>query len=122
DPQPRVGHGESALPAVDTVPVLAPRTAPLRFNAALGYGYTESVLDDDDAHHRSEAAVALGYAPLDALGFSARFDARLDSHSSAGGGDEGALTQAWLIARVQHVLSETLRAGAELGLRFPGAS
>jgi hypothetical protein len=118
----RLGHGESALPAVDTVPVFALPTDPLRFNAALGYGYTESVLDTDDAHHRSEAAVALSYAPIEALTFAARFDARLDSHSGEAGGDEGALTQGWLIARAEHAIARALRAGAELSVRFPGAT
>jgi len=122
EPAARIGHGESALPAVDTVPVLAPGSEPLRFNAALGYGYTEGVLDAGDAHHRSEASVALSYAPLDSLSLAARFDARLDAHVSEGGGDEGALTQGWLIARAQHALGPTLHAGAELGVRFPGAT
>ena len=49
EPKDEVGHGRSALPAVEVVPVLvAERAHVIRAHAALGYGYTEEVLDAGD--------------------------------------------------------------------------
>ena len=118
-----IGHGRTALPAADAVPMLlAGREHPIRAHASIGYGYTEQVLDAGDAHHRTEAQLAASYQPLEALALAARFDARLDTHASDAGGDEGIVTQSWLSARVSLPASSSLRVGADAALRFPGAS
>lgn len=121
--EPESGHGRTALPATDVVPVLvAERAGVIRAHAALGYAYTEDVLGADDAHHRSQLDLALSYQLIEAVALAGRFDARLDSHDGAAGGDQGFATQAWLMARAGMPVSSLLRAGVEGGLRFPGAS
>jgi hypothetical protein len=117
------GHGRTALPAADVVPVLIDERAhAIRAHASLGYGYTEDVLGADDAHHRTGLDLALSYQLIEAVALAGRFDARLDSHDGAAGGDEGFVTQAWLMARAGGPVSSLLRAGVEGGLRLPGAS
>jgi hypothetical protein len=118
-----IGHGRNALPAADLVPVLvAGREHPIRAHASLGYGYTEAVLDAGDAHQRSEAQLALSYQPIEQIALAGRFDARLDSHTGEGGGDEGFLTQSWLITRAGLAVSPLVQLGTEVALRFPGGS
>jgi hypothetical protein len=117
------GHGRSALPASDLVPLLAgDRAQPIRANASLGYGYTEAVQGAGDTHHRTDAQLALSYQPLEEIALAGRFDARLDTHTGDAGGDEGFATQSWLVARASVPAGERVRVGAEAALRFPGAS
>lgn len=47
-----------------------------------GYAFTESVLRRSDVHHRGVATLAAGVQATRWLGFSLRFDGRLDSHES----------------------------------------
>jgi hypothetical protein len=118
-----IGHSRTALPAADAVPVLlAGREHPIRAHASIGYGYTEQVLDAADAHHRTEAQLAASYQPHEAIALAGRFDARLDTHTSDAGGDEGIVTQSWLSGRLNLPASSVLRVGADVALRFPGAS
>src|SRR5262245_9957891 len=60
----RVGGGPDALPAVYEVPFAAP--APLGFGVRFGldYGLTESVLQEDDTHHRAQLSAAGSWTPL----------------------------------------------------------
>ena len=121
--RPQVGNGPNALPAVDTVPVLVAPHAPLAARAALGYGLTESVIDDDDVHQRAAAQLAVGYAPLSWLGLGARLDARLDAHADVPGGtDAGVVVQSLVAARSGFALTPALRARRRAALRFPGGS
>jgi hypothetical protein len=116
-----LGHGRTALPAVDVVPVLIEERAhAIRAHASLGYGYTEDVLGADDAHHRTELDLALSYQLIEAVALAGRYGARLDVHDGAAGGDEGLATQAHLMARAGTPLGSMLRGGVEGGLRFPG--
>src|SRR5688500_18700025 len=123
EPRADIGHGRSALPAVDLVPVLMPaRDRPIRAHASFGYGYTEEVLDAGDAHHRSEGQLAASFQPIDEVALAARFDGRFDAHTGDGGGDEGFASQSWLIGRAAVPVSALVSLGAEAALRFPGTS
>jgi hypothetical protein len=125
DERPEVGHGASALPAVDTVGVLSAMRAPVAATAQLGYGLTESVIGSDDAHHRAGAQVAASFALRPWIAVAGRFDGRLDTHDGDPDDDgAGFVAQSQLRVRssLPLALGHGLRLGAEAGLRFPGAS
>jgi Carboxypeptidase regulatory-like domain len=94
----------------------------LRFAGTIGYGFTESVLAEDDQHHRvaGELALALVVAPW--LQVALGGELRVDMHTPEGaGGGTGLLGSSQLVTR--HWLS--LGRGISLGLSprmiFPGA-
>lgn len=121
--RPEVGHGPSALPGVDVVGVLSEMRSKAAASATFGYGLTESVIGSDDVHHRAGLLLGASFALQPWLGLAARVDGRYDAHRGAGeDGESGFVAQSQLRARSQIALSPPLRIGAELGLRFPGAS
>lgn len=118
----RVGGGPDALPAVYEVPFAAP--TPLGFGARFGldYGLTESVLKEDDTHHRAQLSAAGSWRPLDWFATSVRLLGRYDGHVAPKfDSDDGVITEAHLTARAATNLGPELRGGAELALWFPGA-
>jgi hypothetical protein len=118
-----IGHGRSALPAIDLVQVLTPaKDRPIRAHASFGYGYTEEVLDAGDAHHRSDGQLALSFQPIDEVALAGRFDGRFDAHTGEAGGDEGFVSQASWMARGAVPIDALVSLGAEVALRFPGTS
>ena len=60
--------GARAVSVTRRVHDSGPRTAPLTAGVGSGYGYTESVLGQQDSHHRVLGTLLLEGAPLDWLG------------------------------------------------------
>jgi hypothetical protein len=105
DAQPgfhRVGFAEAAAPTL---------------SLSAGYGFTESVGEDDGSHHRVSSRLAGSLTPLSWLSVAATLDGRYDAHSS---GDDGTVLDVALAARAFQVLS-TAHVGIELRPWLPGA-
>jgi hypothetical protein len=89
--------------------------------AAGGYGYTESVLGMNDAHHRAAGAIAAEARLLSWLGVAFRLDGRYDLHLVPGQPhDDGLVGDPRLYLRVDRALGAGLRIGARAGLWLPG--
>jgi hypothetical protein len=87
-----------------------------------GYGYTESVLNAGDVHHRAAGSVGVEGRPLDWLGLGLRLDGRYDKHDAgAQGTDDGWIGDPRVFLRVDQALGSSVRAGGRLGVWFPGA-
>jgi hypothetical protein len=87
-----------------------------------GYGYTESVLGEGDAHHRIAGSLTLDERALPWLDLALRLDGRYDVHLIPGQAtDIGMVGDPRLFARVDHGWSNGLRLGARAGLWLPGA-
>jgi hypothetical protein len=86
-----------------------------------GYGYTESVLNAGDTHHRAAGSLAVEGRPVDWFGLGLRLDGRYDRHQSAQqGSDDGWVGDPRLFARVDRALGGALRLGGRLGIWLPG--
>lgn len=86
-----------------------------------GYGYTESVLNQGDSHHRLQGAVVVEAAPLSWLGAGLRFDGRYDSHSFATGpSDSGWTGDPRLFLRADRQVGDASSLGARAVLWLPG--
>ena len=85
-----------------------------------GYGYTGAVLQTADAHHRAAGSVALEGRPVDWLGLALRLDGRYDRHEAAQGTDDGWIGDPRVFVRLDRALGTMFRAGARLGVWFPG--
>jgi hypothetical protein len=119
---PQVGVGPEALPAVSEVPLAAALQPGFGTRVGLGYGFTESVLNAGEAHHRMQLDLAASLAPRPWFAAALHLLGRYDVQSGgAESGDHGVITEAGLHARMEAPLSTTLRAGAELALWLPGA-
>jgi hypothetical protein len=96
-------------------------TAPALFlMSSAGYGYTVAVLDAADTHHRAAGSVAVEGRPVDWLGLALRLDGRYDRHETAQGSDDGWIGDPRVFVRIDHALGAMFRAGARLGVWFPG--
>ncbi|HKU41143.1 MAG TPA: carboxypeptidase-like regulatory domain-containing protein [Polyangiales bacterium] len=112
--------GIDALPGVHEVPFGVNDGSLVRARAGLGYGWTESVLDDDDAHHRLQLDAAGSVTPLDWLSATLRVLGRYDVHTGGSStSDSGAITETHLGARLTAPLGSGLHAGGQLELWLP---
>ena len=109
----------SALPGL--VRVALPERPPSVGAVAVtaGYGYTESVLGDRDAHHRTTGTIAGSVRVIDVLAIGARLDGRYDRHTGDNGVDDGWVGDPRLFARARTRLG-AIDAGAQVGLWLPG--
>jgi len=115
--------GDPAAPqALGRVFAAGPSPRALFLVSSGGYGYTESVLNAGDAHHRAAGSVALEGRPVDWFGLALRFDGRYDSHRTAQGGDDGWMGDPRIFVRADHAFGPVVRAGARLGVWLPGRS
>ena len=113
--------GDPAAPQALGRVFAAGPTAPALFLVSTGgYGYTESVLNTADTHHRAAGSVAVEGRPVDWLGLALRLDGRYDRHESAQGTDDGWIGDPRVFLRLDHALGAAFRAGARLGVWFPG--
>jgi hypothetical protein len=87
-----------------------------------GYGYTESVLNSGDTHHRASGSVGLEGRLVDWLGLALRLDGRYDRHTTAQGNDDGWIGDPRIFVRADHAFGSVFRAGARLGLWLPGGA
>jgi hypothetical protein len=109
-----------ALPGLWRVGTATAHAPGFALVAASGYGYTESVLNRDDAHHRTGAGVALSYRPSDWLAIAAGFDGRYDRHVGEGVEDRGYIGEPRLTARAIRLAPKDLTFGAQATLWLPG--
>jgi hypothetical protein len=114
--------GDPAAPqALGRVYTAGPSAPALFLVSSGGYGYTGSVLNTDDVHHRAAGAVAIEGRPTRWLGLGLRLDGRYDRHESGPqGSDDGWVGDPRLFARVDTAVTSVLRAGARLGVWLPG--
>jgi hypothetical protein len=98
------------------------RQLSLRFAATLGYGFTESVLAENDRHHRlaGELAAALVVAPWFQAALAGEL--RLDAHTGDGEGNQpGLLGSSRVLTRHMLPLGDRLAIGFSPEVQFPGA-
>jgi hypothetical protein len=112
----------AAPQALGRVFVAGPTPPALVLVSSGGYGYTESVLNAGDTHHRAAGSLGVEGRPLNWLGLSLRLDGRYDRHESSQGSDDGWIGDPRLFVRVDHAFGAVLRAGARLGVWFPGGT
>jgi hypothetical protein len=112
----------AAPQALGRVFVAGPTPAALVFVSSGGYGYTESVLHASDSHHRAAGSLGIEGRPVDWLGLALRLDGRYDRHDSTQGSDDGWTGDPRVFVRVDHAFGAVLRAGARVGVWFPGAN
>jgi hypothetical protein len=113
--------GDPAAPQALGRVFAAGPTAPAVFLVSSGgYGYTGSVLNTGDTHHRAAGSVAVEGRPVDWLGLALRLDGRYDRSETAQGTDDGWIGDPRVFLRLDHALGAAFRAGARLGVWFPG--
>src|SRR5437763_10680207 len=110
----------AAPQALGRVFAAGPTSPALFLLSSGGYGYTGSVLNAGDTHHRAAGSVALEGRPLDWLALALRLDGRYDRHESTQGTDDGWIGDPRIFVRVDHAFGAVVRAGARLGVWFPG--
>src|SRR4029079_10994389 len=118
------GSADPAAPhALGRVFTAGPTSPALFLISSGGYGYTESVLNAGDTHHRAAGALAIEGRPASWFGLGLRLDGRYDRHEGGGQGtDDGWIGDPRVFARVDGALGPTLRAGGRLGIWLPGRS
>ncbi len=111
-----------ALPGLVRLGLPVPLAPGFALTAAGSYGYTESVLGDDDTHHRGGITLAVSYRPRPSLAVALRIDGRHDAHSgSLDGADDGWIGDSRLELRyVMPRLTPRLGLGGAVTLWFPG--
>jgi hypothetical protein len=116
------GIGPDALPGVRKVPfATAFESGPLAA-ATLAYGYTDSIEQVRDEHHRLMIEAAGSYALAETIAFGAQLAGRYESH--AGGdsaGDSSFLLSTRLHTRARADVGDGFSAGGELAVILPGA-
>lgn len=113
-------EGLEALPGVHEVPFSVPSEARWHARAGFGYGWTESVLDTDDAHHRLQLDAAASVRPLAWLATALRVLGRYDVHTGGSSeSDSGLITETHLAARASWPVSSDFHAGGQLDLWLP---
>jgi hypothetical protein len=117
-----VGTTTDALPGIVRVPAVGSGDrAGVSFAGSAGYGYTEGVLHEGDAHHRAYGSLAASYQPIPLVAVGLRLDGRYDAHT----GQEQ--THGWigdprLAVRLGGPVARSWYIGGQLGVWFPGAS
>ena len=127
--RPAVARAAGEAPAIDPAGPHAlgqvftagpTRTGPTLLMSG-GYGYTEAVLGNGDAHHRAAGALALHERPVPWLDLALRFDGRYDAHRQPGQpGDTGFVGDPRAYVRADLGFDGGLRLGARLGVWLPG--
>jgi hypothetical protein len=124
EPPADVGDGRDALPALGRVGVSTPLWPGVGLAWTGGYGYTESVLGDEDSHHRIGGTLGASWRPSPVFAVGLRLDGRRDSHSGLTGDpdgkDDGYVGDTRLIARAGTALGARLHGSGQLVLWFPG--
>lgn len=117
---PGPGDGRGALPGVDRVGFVATAPPLVSVRVTGGYGFTEAVLRDGDAHHRLDLAVAASVRPSSAVALGLEARGRYDRHSGEAGSDRGLRADPRLFLRVGDVFGELGIAG-QLRLWLPAS-
>lgn len=114
------GLGSRALPALSRVAVAGPLTTGFAAAITAGVGYSGAVLDEDDAHQRASAKLAVSYRPVSWLGVALAMDGRFDHHSGTAGSDSGWVGDPRAVVRASRQFSDSTSVGGELSLWLPG--
>jgi Carboxypeptidase regulatory-like domain len=117
----RAGSGVDALGGVYEVPLAVPSPQRLNTRLGVGYGWTESVLEMNDAHHRLQLDAAASVTPLPWLSTALRVLGRYDVHTG-GVSDSGVITETHLGARATFPLGAGWHAGTELAVWLPAGN
>jgi hypothetical protein len=113
----------AAPQALGRVYAAGPTPPALFLMSSGGYGYTESVLNTGDVHHRAAGSLAVEGRPASWLGLGLRLDGRYDRHQGGPqGSDSGWIGDPRVFMRVDGAVGPSLRAGARLGLWLPGGA
>ena len=80
------------------------------------YGFTASVLREDDSHHRLAGRVALALHPVDALSIGLSMNGRWDQHRGGSGADTSIVGDPRLSVLLRLVHAGAFRLG--LGVRY----
>ncbi|MEI8257934.1 MAG: hypothetical protein WCJ30_19835, partial [Deltaproteobacteria bacterium] len=83
--------GSDGVPQVVQVPIATLSQPGATFAGTAGYGFTESVIDGSDAHHRIASTLTATVTPVAWLTGGVRFDGRYDAHTGTQGNDDGAV-------------------------------
>ncbi|MEO8181785.1 MAG: carboxypeptidase regulatory-like domain-containing protein [Deltaproteobacteria bacterium] len=104
------------------VPVVADAPPGALLTSAIGYGFTESLVDAPGSHHRMNARIGATLTPLRGLDLGMATDVRHDVHSAADdrGSDQGTVLGSELSARVGKRIGSALHLGLGLAASFPG--
>jgi hypothetical protein len=117
-----VGRDAGGLPGIDRVGIWTNDGRSVAVSGTAGYGYTEPITSNDNAHNRGVGRIGFAIVPMTSLQLSLRFDGRFDAHGvDEEGKDTGLVGEPWLVARSGSQLSDTFALGAELGAWFPGS-
>lgn len=115
--------GPSGLHGGRYVGLADPPQESLRLAGSLGYAFTESVLGDDDSHHRIAGDLYGAWLKWPALQISLGSELRYDTHQTASAGsDSGLLIATRLTTRHALRLHPRLSVAAQPSLLFPGAA
>jgi hypothetical protein len=123
----QVGRTTStALPGLHRLGLAGPGTRGIGLAGAAGYGFTESVLGGDDAHHRFSGSLAASYTPLTWLGLALQGAGRVDYHTGTdedGNAASGVATlgEPRFFLRGGHLLGGGVSLGGEIALWLPAA-
>src|SRR5689334_13455157 len=79
----------NSLPGVVRVGLPAPNRVGLAASGTAGYGFTESVLAQNDKHNRVFGSVAASFRPNEWFAASLRIDGRYDWHRDVPDGNGG---------------------------------
>ncbi len=115
-----LARADGGMPAVGRVRAVGPGPA-LVVAATTGYGYTEDVLDQDDAHHRLSGTLALAGRPLGWLELGGLLAGRYDRHAGWVA-DDGWIGEPRLWASGGGRVAPGTWLGARAGAWLPGNS
>src|SRR5689334_6855736 len=88
-PPSDMGDAPSALPGIVRVGVPAPNRLGVAAAGTAGYGFTESILAQNDKHNRVFGSVAASFRPNDWFAAALRIDGRYDWHRDVPDGNGG---------------------------------
>jgi len=115
-----------ALPGLGRIAIIAPVPVAWSLAWTSGYGYTESVMGDSDAHHRVGGSLAASMRLLRELAVAIRLDGRYDRHTGVPGspgnpnGDDGWIGDTRIVVRGGRSVAPRLHVGGEVVVWFPG--
>lgn len=118
---PPLGDTAWAMPGIARVGVVGASTAPLSLALTGGYGFIESIDEQDGANHRVMGSLGLAVAPLSWLQIAAKVDGRFDKHpADAEGSDESIVGDPRLSLRLGQVVSDHWHLGGDITWWVPG--
>jgi hypothetical protein len=115
-----VAIGGWATPALGRVLVAQEAEPGLAISAFGGWGFTEDVLGEGDAHHRVAGGGAIAGRPLRWLTIGGRIDGRWDAHVLEGNDDESLVGEPRLMVRGDVEVARGVSLGLASILFVPG--